>query len=398
MPRQDIGKERRKQTHHQTSAHTQRQWPRIKDDAVNLALQELPDRKEKESLSLSALQLARGFVRVPDNVVSNLRLTSAQPSSAQQQHALKKKGGPIVPSDSVSSAISLEPGSDYTDTSPNLRRPASKPSTGAATRLFNMSFTLIPLLGWLMLMMEEGGFSTSTLGHSDRLSCDFFTSEDSVDMSGPAVWSTSDPLRMLASCSSPIPESEWGRELSLWRMSRYLETMRTEMKYTTAKARNWACLLPPEDMFFSASISLKLRELENTNTSTMTMRRDKKTWTSLSSANNRSVSSLWCMEDHLNSGMRNMVVLGPGLNCRLCSSVMSVPLKPKSTPALPVLIDESCPSAAAAAVPSVTSGLVEEVSALLPATELMPSEAPCSSNSSCSRILGKEPSSELAVM
>lgn len=27
------------------------------------------------------------------------------------------------------------------------------------------------------------------------------------------------------------------------RMSRYLETMRTEMKYTTAKARNWACLL-----------------------------------------------------------------------------------------------------------------------------------------------------------
>lgn len=26
-------------------------------------------------------------------------------------------------------------------------------------------------------------------------------------------------------------------------MSRYLETMRTEMKYTTAKARNCACLL-----------------------------------------------------------------------------------------------------------------------------------------------------------
>lgn len=38
------------------------------------------------------------------------------------------------------------------------------------------------------------------------------------------------------------------------------------------------------------------------------------TWTSLSSANSRSVSSLWCMVDHLNSGMRNMVVRGPGLN------------------------------------------------------------------------------------
>lgn len=32
--------------------------------------------------------------------------------------------------------------------------------------------------------------------------------------------------------------SRWGS-----RMSRYLETIRTEMKYTTAKARNWACLL-----------------------------------------------------------------------------------------------------------------------------------------------------------
>lgn len=55
------------------------------------------------------------------------------------------------------------------------------------------------------------------------------------------------------------------------------------------------------------------------------------TWTSLSSANNRSVSNLWCMADHLNSGMRNMVVRGPGLNWRLCSSVMGIPLKPKST-------------------------------------------------------------------
>ena len=55
------------------------------------------------------------------------------------------------------------------------------------------------------------------------------------------------------------------------------------------------------------------------------------TWTSLSSANSRSVSSLWCMADHLNSGMRNMVVRGPGLNWRRCSSVMGVPLKPRST-------------------------------------------------------------------
>lgn len=39
--------------------------------------------------------------------------------------------------------------------------------------------------------------------------------------------------------------------------------------------RHWR-IRPPEDMFFSASISLKLRELENTNTSTITMRRDRK--------------------------------------------------------------------------------------------------------------------------
>ena len=37
----------------------------------------------------------------------------------------------------------------------------------------------------------------------------------------------------------------WGCFLSLCgsRMSRYLDTMRTEMKYTTARARNCACLL-----------------------------------------------------------------------------------------------------------------------------------------------------------
>lgn len=36
------------------------------------------------------------------------------------------------------------------------------------------------------------------------------------------------------------------------------------------------CLIrPPDDMFFSASISLKLRELANTKTSTMAIRRDR---------------------------------------------------------------------------------------------------------------------------
>lgn len=39
--------------------------------------------------------------------------------------------------------------------------------------------------------------------------------------------------------------------------------------------RHWR-IRPPEDMFFSASISLKLRELENTNVSTITMRRERK--------------------------------------------------------------------------------------------------------------------------
>ena len=55
------------------------------------------------------------------------------------------------------------------------------------------------------------------------------------------------------------------------------------------------------------------------------------TCTSVSRANSRSVSNLWCIGDHLNSGIRNMVVRGPGLNCRRCSSVMGMPLKPKST-------------------------------------------------------------------
>ena len=53
--------------------------------------------------------------------------------------------------------------------------------------------------------------------------------------------------------------------------------------------------------------------------------------TSVSRAKSRSVSNLWCIGDHLNSGMRNMVVRGPGLNCLRCSSVMGMPLKPRST-------------------------------------------------------------------
>ena len=68
---------------HQTAVHMQSDWTRIKDDAVNLTLQELPDRKEKQSLSLSGSQLAFGFVRVPDNVSPNplqlLWVTKARP-------------------------------------------------------------------------------------------------------------------------------------------------------------------------------------------------------------------------------------------------------------------------------------------------------------------------------
>lgn len=37
------------------------------------------------------------------------------------------------------------------------------------------------------------------------------------------------------------------------------------------------------------------------------------------------------MGDHLNSGIRNIVVRGPGLNCRRCSSVIGIPRNPKST-------------------------------------------------------------------
>lgn len=97
--------------------------------------------------------------------------------------------------------------------------PHSAISTGAATRLFSISLTLMPLV-WLMLDMDGAGFNVS-LGFSVKLSCDFFTSDDKVDKSslmasGPVLVSSSAPFRMLATCSSPIPESVWGIELSGW--------------------------------------------------------------------------------------------------------------------------------------------------------------------------------------
>lgn len=97
--------------------------------------------------------------------------------------------------------------------------PHSAISTGAATRLFSISLTLMPLV-WLILDMDVAGFSIS-LGCSVKLSCDFFTSDDKVDKSsliasGPAAVSRSAPSRMLATCSSPIPESVWGTEVSSW--------------------------------------------------------------------------------------------------------------------------------------------------------------------------------------
>lgn len=66
---------------------------------------------------------------------------------------------------------------------------------------------------------EEEDFSASMLEDSDRLSCDLFTSDDSVDMSPPRLWSESEPLRRAAACSSPIPESVRGMEASVWRLS-----------------------------------------------------------------------------------------------------------------------------------------------------------------------------------
>lgn len=80
----------------------QSDWPRIKDDPVNLALQELPDREEKESLSLSGLQLAFGFVKVPDNVSSNLlqllSVTQARPLLCHELSLLSSEPNPQNPS------------------------------------------------------------------------------------------------------------------------------------------------------------------------------------------------------------------------------------------------------------------------------------------------------------
>lgn len=80
----------------------QSDWPRIKDDLVNLALQELPDREEKESLSLSGLQLAFGFVKVPDNVSSNLlqllSVTQARPLLCHELRLLSSEPNPQNPS------------------------------------------------------------------------------------------------------------------------------------------------------------------------------------------------------------------------------------------------------------------------------------------------------------
>lgn len=73
-------------------------WTRIKDDAVNSALQELPDRKEKESLSLSGLQSAFGLARVPDNVLSNLLhllwVTKAVPLLCHEPRLLSFEANP----------------------------------------------------------------------------------------------------------------------------------------------------------------------------------------------------------------------------------------------------------------------------------------------------------------
>lgn len=81
-----------------SSVHMQSDWLRIKDDPLNLALQELPDRGEKGSLSLSGLQLAFGFVKVPDNVSSNLlqllSVTQARPLLCHELSLLSSEPNP----------------------------------------------------------------------------------------------------------------------------------------------------------------------------------------------------------------------------------------------------------------------------------------------------------------
>lgn len=46
------------------------------------------------------------------------------------------------------------------------------------------------------------------------------------------------PVSLTVSLNDWLRFSFWGSKMSL-----YFETIRTEIKYTTAKAKNWACLL-----------------------------------------------------------------------------------------------------------------------------------------------------------
>lgn len=89
---------------------------------------------------------------------------------------------------------------------------SSRPSTGDATRLFRISFTLMPLLVRLLLT-TEGDFSSSGLTNWDRFSLESLTSEGSAGTSSfvvscpPTLWSKSDPFRTMDARSSPGPES-----------------------------------------------------------------------------------------------------------------------------------------------------------------------------------------------
>lgn len=92
---------------------------------------------------------------------------------------------------------------------------SSRPSTGDATKLFRISLTLMPLLVWLILMSGED-FSSSAPGHSERISVESFTSDDSASTSSfvvsgpPTLWSKSDPFSRLDPCSSPVPKFDVG--------------------------------------------------------------------------------------------------------------------------------------------------------------------------------------------
>lgn len=85
-------------------------------------------------------------------------------------------------------------------------------STGDATRLFRISFTLMPLLVWLILTTEED-LRSSVLGNSARVSPESLTSDGSTAMGSfmvsvpPTLWSKSDPFRRLDPRFSPGPKS-----------------------------------------------------------------------------------------------------------------------------------------------------------------------------------------------